>query len=51
MYNLPRIIKKLENPNRPITNKVIKLVNQTSKHTKVQDQMTSLMNSIKNLKS
>ena len=49
-YNLPkRNQEELENLNRPITNTEIETVVKIFQQTKVQDQMASWVNYIKNL--
>ena len=49
-YNLPRLRQeKIENMNRPITSNEIETVIKNLPTTKVQDQMASLVNSIKHL--
>ena len=49
-YNLPKLnLEETENLNRPITSTEIKTNQKSSKKTKAQDQMASLVNSTKNL--
>ena len=49
-YNLPSLNQEeIENMNRPITNNEIQTVIKNLPTNKIQDQMTSHMNSIKHL--
>ena len=49
-YNLPSLNQEeIENMNRPITNNEIQTVIRNLPTNKIQDQMTSHMNSIKHL--
>ena len=51
IYNLPRLNYEAEDMNTPIMSKETESVIKKFQTLKVQEQMTSLVNSIKNLKN